>query len=126
MPPVHPLAHGAAPRGYRRIGKQALRIDMAEKLLREAHGARVTAEPRLFPLDPARAVSMGLTQESYLQLLRLAGFQPRHPPQMPQGAFGPSAPVLWRWRPPRRDAPRPSDSRPRPEGAFAALAELVR
>ena len=126
MPPALPLVRGNAPPGYRRIGRQALRIDMAEKLLREAHAVRVAAGARPFPLDPARAVSMGLTEESYLQLLRLGGFQPRQPRSLPDGAFGPPAPVTWRWRPPRRQAAR----RPAPpaarHGAFAALAELVR
>jgi len=126
MPPVHSLGNASPPPGYRRIGKQALRIDMAEKLLREAHAVRVAAGPRLYPLDQARAISMGLTPESYLQLLRLGGFNPRHAGELPQGAFGPPKPVLWRWRSPRRaPAPQP-ESRPRAEGAFAALAELVR
>jgi len=126
MPPVHALARGGTPPGYRRIGKQALRIDMAEKLLREAHVVRVAADPRLFPLDQARAISMGLTGDSYLQLLRLGGFQPRQQRDLPSGAFGPPAPTLWRWRAPRRESPRPPESRAQPQGAFAVLAELVR
>lgn len=126
MPPVQSLGRNPPPPGYRRIGKQALRIDMAEKLLREAHTLRVAAEPRLCPLDPARAISMGLTQDSYLQLLRLGGFQPRHPLAIPEGAFGPPAPTLWRWRPPRRESIQRNEVRPRPDSAFAALAELVR
>jgi len=43
------------------------------------------------------------------------------------GAFGPPAPPLWDWRPPRRAAENaPAPMRTPPAGAFAALAELIR
>lgn len=125
--PVAELTRGVPPLGYRRIGKQALRIDMAEKLLREAHGVRTVFGSNSFSLDSARAISMGLTEDSYLHLLRLGGFQPRQPRALRDGAHGPPAPVNWRWRAPRRQPPQ---HRPQPatpvHGAFAALAELVR
>ena len=42
---------------------------------------------------------------------------------LPAAAFGPPAPLVWRWQPPRREneptAPPPAG------GAFAALARLV-
>lgn len=119
---------GACPPGYRRLGNQALRIDMAEKLLREAHGARVAAAGKTFTLDPALATSMGLATPAYAQLLRLAGFTPNVPRALPEGAFGPPTPPRWRWRPPRRQAEAVAESRPAPAGgnAFAALADLVR
>jgi len=126
MPPVLPASRHRPPPGYRTLGKQLIRLDMAEKLLREAHGAREPGGRRPFALDPARAVSMGLTTASYARLLRLAGFQPLMPRALPEAAHGPPAPVRWRWRPPRRhqDTGRPVEAR---EGsAFAALAELVR
>jgi ATP-dependent RNA helicase SUPV3L1/SUV3 len=126
MPPTLASNSGAPPPGYRSLGKQWLRIDMAEKLLRDAHAVRIASGRRPFALDPAKAVSMGLTTASYARLLRLVGFQPLLPKPLREGAHGPPAPLAWRWRPPRRLAePRPPAPR-RAEGAFAALAELVR
>lgn len=126
MPPVLAATGGAPLTGYRAVGKQWLRLDMAEKLLRDTHSVRIAAGRRSFTLDPAKAVSMGLTTAGYACLLRLAGFQPSMPRQLRQGTFGPPAPAIWRWRPPRRQ-PTPEAAPPRKaEGAFAALAELVR
>ena len=139
MPPVikasGPTPHWHAPLGYRKLGRQALRIDLAEKLLLAAHGVRTARPQRSFVLDPALARSMGLTPESYTQLLRLAGFQPSVPKPLDEAAFGPPRPTTWRWRPARRPPPvrnprspgaeaRPTGP-PRTGGAFAALAELV-
>ncbi|HEY6869396.1 MAG TPA: helicase, partial [Novosphingobium sp.] len=145
MPPVVPLAHGKAALGYRRVGQQAIRIDMAEKLLREAHGWRAAAGKGMFTVDPALARSMGFAVESHVQLLRVAGFLAYAPQALAEGAFGPPAPTNWRWRPPRpRQAAaaeptaggrpakgrRPDKSAPEPKaapaaaGAFAALAAL--
>ena len=113
------------PLGYRRLGKQALRIDMAEKLLRAAHDARTAASRRDFVLDPALATSMGLTPASHVMLLRQAGFRPIEPRALPVGSFGPPRPLAWRWRPPRRPVPPAAAPRRTAKGAFAALAELV-
>lgn len=127
MPPALAMPRRKRPPpGYRRLGKQSLRLDMAEKLLREAHSARVASARRPFVLDPARAVSMGLTTTSYTQLLRLAGFRSIQPKPLPEGAFGPPAPVKWRWRPPRPRTESPGRPARQRETAFAALAELVR
>jgi ATP-dependent RNA helicase SUPV3L1/SUV3 len=130
MPPVLAASASALPPGYRALGKQWLRLDVAEKLLREAHGVRVAANARggarrAFALDPARAVSTGLTTASYARLLGLAGFTPIVPRTLPEGAFGPPARLLWRRRP-DRPAPVREASPAAPAGAFAALAELVR
>ncbi len=126
MPPVLAASNRATPPGYRTLGKQWLRLDIAEKLLRDAHGARVAAGRKAFALDPARAVSTGLTTASYARLLGLAGFAPIVPRALPQGAFGPPARLIWRWRPDRA-GPGPAAAPPSaPSGAFAALAELVR
>jgi ATP-dependent RNA helicase SUPV3L1/SUV3 len=126
MPATLPVKGKGTPRGYRRTGKQWVRIDLAEKLLREAHGARVAADQRTFRLDPARAISMGLTTQSYTRLLHMGGFQPTLPRRLPENAAGPPAPVVWRWRPPRRHAGPERVAQPRQGSAFAALAELVR
>jgi ATP-dependent RNA helicase SUPV3L1/SUV3 len=99
---------------------------MAEKLLREAHDARASAGRAPFLLDPARAVSTGLTTVSYARLLRLAGFQPVMPRALAQSAHGPPAPVRWRWRPPHRQNQDIVPVTVREGSAFAALADLVR
>jgi ATP-dependent RNA helicase SUPV3L1/SUV3 len=130
MPAVITL-DGKAPRpvGYRRVGQQGLRIDMAEKLLREAHTARVAVNGRSFTLDPALGVSMGLAGTGWLHLMRLAGFSANTPRALPEGAFGPPTPARWRWRPIRRQpAATPAPTRPAAAAgsAFAALADLMR
>lgn len=152
MPPVSALTNGKPAMGYRRVAAQAIRIDMAEKLLREAHGRRAAAGKGMFTVDPALARSMGFAVESHVQLLRTAGFLAYAPQPLAEGAFGPPAPTNWRWRPPRprhaapapaepvaaepAPSPRPAKGRrsgkPEPEpkaaatatGAFAALAAL--
>jgi ATP-dependent RNA helicase SUPV3L1/SUV3 len=127
MPPVLVSAgRTAPPPGYRALGKQAVRLDMAEKLLSSAHGVRSAKAGKPIVLDPALAVSMGLGTPAYAELLRLAGFQPIMPRPLPKDAFGPIAPPRWRWRPTRRETavmtPRPAPG----GGVFAALAGLVR
>ncbi len=112
------------PRGYRRLGNQALRVDCAERLLRAAHDIRLAGGRRNFMLDPALATSMGLTTASYAALLRLAGFQPLIPRTLKRDVLGPPAPLLWRWHPLRRAPDTPLHPPPR-DNAFAALAELV-
>lgn len=160
MPPTLDATKRDRAPGYRNLGKQLVRIDMAEKLLREAHTAREeareapvaakAAEPappeneavqkpakskgknrqqgrhRTFVLDPARAVSMGLTTASYTRLLRFGGFQPNEGRNLPEGAFGPPSPVRWSWRPPRRQAEPEKPVKAREGSAFAALADMVR
>ena len=124
MPPVIalPLAASRSP-GYRRLALQALRIDMAEKLLRRAHGVRVAAGNKTFVLDPALAISTGLATAGYAQLLRLAGFKPIMPRPQRAGQFGPPQPPRWRWQPPRREAERPvvAQSTPASGNVFAEL-----
>jgi ATP-dependent RNA helicase SUPV3L1/SUV3 len=78
-------------------------------------------------IDPACAVSMGLTTASYAWLLRLAGFHRHAARILTEGAFGPPQPARWRWRPARRQARAArTGRRPPPGSAFAALAGLVR
>jgi ATP-dependent RNA helicase SUPV3L1/SUV3 len=126
MPPVIPAPRRAAlPPGYRRLGDQAMRVDLAERLVRVAHDRRTAAPGRDFVLDPALARSMGLSEANYAALLRLAGFRAVVPPPLPAGSFGPPRPAAWRWRPARRRPQAGEASAKRAEGAFAALARLV-
>ena len=126
MPPVIIAVGQTLPPSYRRLGAQAVRIDMAEKLLCAAHGARVAAGSRSFVIDPALAVSMGLAAAAYGQLYRLGGFSPRFVKPLAEGASGPPALPQWRWRPLRRQSEKPLPASPAPGSAFAALAQLVR
>ena len=120
--------------GYRRVGAQTIRIDLAERLLRTAHEVRVASGKRPFRLDEAMARSMGLTTESTVALFRLAGFKPRLPRSLAEGEAGPPAFTTWTWLPPhyrearRKQAPvkQAPAAAPRTDGAFAALAGLMR
>ncbi len=125
MPPVLPASERKSAPGYRRLGTQCLRIDMAEKLLCAAHAARVAALPGRFGLDPALARSMGLTTASFTRLLRLGGFKPIIPRALPPDTLGPVAPLTWSWRSPYRRQQRNNAPIPRVDNAFARLAELV-
>ncbi len=126
MPPVITRAGSSDLAPYRLLGAQALRIDMAEKLLRLAHQARLTARGKPFVINPVLAVSMGLTTPALSQLLRLGGFQLRPGKFLAKGSFGPPDPPRWRWRP-LRHQPTPRPLTPSSSGgAFAGLAELVR
>lgn len=91
------------PAGYRLAGGQAIRIDLAEKLLRQAFDARARAGERRpgkpFALDPALAISIGLEEGNYRRLLGSAGFSFRPARTLAERAFGPPAPDLWHWRP---------------------------
>ncbi|WP_010184203.1 helicase-related protein [Sphingomonas sp. PAMC 26605] len=102
------LAHG-----YRPVGAQAVRIDLIERIARAAHDARGSQGRKPFVLDPALALSMGLTRATLEQLMGGFGFRP-----------APSADDALRWswrgRPPVRTAPPPRDTAM--AGAFAALA----
>ncbi len=112
------------PAGYRPAGGQAVRVDVAEKLVRAAHDARARARSRHFPLDPALAVSTGLTKESWARLLGAAGFKVQHGRRLKNAAFGPPSPDRWTWRPARRE-PAVRHPKAREGNAFAALADLA-
>ena len=98
------------PAGYRRAGKQAIRIDMAEKLFRAAHEQRAKSAnardegARGFPVDMALATSMGLSPEGFRSLMKDAGFRQGQPLELAEGAYGPPRPVPWAWRAPRKDS----------------------
>lgn len=59
--------------GYRPLGQQAVRIDLAERIARAAHDARKGRTP--FTPDPALATSMGLTPDTLARLMAQLGFQ---------------------------------------------------
>ena len=147
QPDMAPVIAGgkAPPAGYRSAGKQAIRVDMAEKLFRAAHEARVGGSRRRFRVDSALGTSMGLSEESFGPLMRGAGFRFSRAKTLAEGAHGPPAPLLWDWRAPRADQPgerrdrrgkdgrrpgprptRQAGEKPRPGNVFAQLADLVR
>ncbi|MEM7665401.1 MAG: helicase-related protein [Pseudomonadota bacterium] len=109
------------PAGYRPAGEQAIRVDLAEKILRAAFDARAKAtgttskerHPR-FRLDLALPVSIGLEEENARRLLGSAGFRLQRARKLADGAFGPPAPDSWTWRPRRageKDGQRPQRRR---------------
>ncbi|WBO22525.1 helicase-related protein [Sphingomonas abietis] len=108
-----PLLRAAAMRaGFRDLGDQMLRVDLVERLARQAHDAREGQRP--FVPDPSLSTSLGLKPPAVARLMRTLGFARR------DSAGGP---VAWLWRgrrPDRVDAPRP-----RPGNAFGALARLL-
>lgn len=125
LPPT--LGGRDAPVGYRRVGREALRVDLADKLLQEAHRRRLRISARRVFLDPSRAVSMGLSTAGYAALLRAGGFRVTMPRPLPDGAMGPMAPPLWDWQAPRATPATPGvETAPIVTGAFAALAGLLR
>jgi len=97
--------------GFRNLGGQAVRIDLAERIARAVHDARQGSAP--FAPDPALATSMGLAPDTVARLMAALGFR--------------SAPAVdgaprWQWR--GRPRVRPlAPVRPRPGNAFAALAD---
>lgn len=128
---------GARIAGFRGFGEQMLRIDMAERMARTAHEA--IAKGEAFTAQSPQIVSLGLSEPSFLQLMRLAGFRPveaaaeggpnwtfrgRQKPRPDQQARGPA-----RRGPPHRAAsPRAQSAAPAVatgNHAFAGLADLL-
>ena len=65
-------ADHAARLGFRKIGDEYVRVDMVERLVKQAHEARQQGE--IFAIDPALATSLGLSNDCHEALLALAGF----------------------------------------------------
>ncbi|WP_420143621.1 helicase-related protein [Sphingobium sp.] len=79
---------GARIAGFRGFGDQMLRIDMAERMARAAHEA--IAKNEAFTALSPQIVSLGLSEASFLQLMRLAGFRPVTPPAVAPAAETPA------------------------------------
>ena len=131
MHPVREAQGRITPHGYRAAGRQWVRVDVAEDLLRLVHGAR-TGGRHGFVIDPAPALSRGLTTASFARLLHQAGFHASRARALAQDAYGPPAPVRWRWQPPRGEpsiirhsGTQPQRPAPAEGNPFAALAQLV-
>jgi len=93
--------------GFRQLGPQMVRVDLAERFARHAHEARSGKRDKV--VDDALATSLGLQRETIARLMREIGFQPT------DGRAG------WIWR--GRRAPR-EERVADPSHAFAALAGL--
>jgi ATP-dependent RNA helicase SUPV3L1/SUV3 len=97
--------------GFRALGPQMLRVDLAERLARHAHEARAAKGRPV--VDQALATSLGLQPQAVAKLMRDLGFR------------APEEGGEWVWRGPNR--PRSRNSRAAdPSHAFAALAGLRR
>jgi ATP-dependent RNA helicase SUPV3L1/SUV3 len=59
--------------GYRKVGNEYVRIDLAERLIKKAHEAR--GQGLEFGMDVAFATSLGLSDEGLEALMRDAGFR---------------------------------------------------
>ncbi|MCP3730383.1 helicase [Sphingomonas sp. MG17] len=106
-------APGAAlEHGFRPLGQQAVRVDLAERIAQAAHDQRKGRMP--FSPDPALATSMGLTADTIARLMAQLGFQSVRAPK--------GEPPRWVWKgltPLAKPRAAPRDN------AFAKLAELV-
>lgn len=100
---------------YRVLGDQALRVDMAEKLIRAAHDRR--GQTTTFAIDPALAISMGLSADNAERLMRAAGFRREGAAPEPQ------SPAMWRWRGLGRKKKQVAKPDVAAAGHFAALKE---
>jgi ATP-dependent RNA helicase SUPV3L1/SUV3 len=103
------LTADADPRGatlaYRRLGRDWVRIDLADRLASHARKIRSAGEGD--PVDQALATSIGLSEEALGRLMSEVGFI--------------KAGEAWKWRGRRGHGP---DRRAAPSHAFAELAKL--
>jgi ATP-dependent RNA helicase SUPV3L1/SUV3 len=114
-PPTGPtvLARAAAgaclQHGYRPLGAQAVRVDLAERIARAVHDVRSGHRP--FAPDPALATSIGMSADTLARLMAALGFRAAKP----EGGE-----PRWVWR----GLTRAVETRPTHDNAFAALADL--
>ncbi len=105
--------------GFWRIGSEAVRIDMVDRLARAIHGRREGRAP--FSADPNWAASAGLSRDGLARLMRALGYRL----QLVDG----TAQFAWRGqrRPQGRNPLQPvseGDVRTPPGSPFAILAEV--
>ena len=98
--------------GFRPLGPQMLRVDMAERLARHAHGVRTGGEGTF--VDEPLVTSLGLEPAALGKLMRDLGFRQ---------ADGESP---WTWRGRGRGPRRARRDEPQGNNAFAALSALRR
>lgn len=81
-----PFADATAARrfGFRIVGDEYIRVDLAERLVKQAHDTRVNNP--VFAVDMALATSLGLSLEVHGALLQMAGFVRADPPADVQAA----------------------------------------
>src|SRR4051794_39345045 len=96
--------------GFRAVGPQMLRVDMADRIARRAHEARAAGEGET--VDAALITSLGLEPAALARLMRDIGFRPA----------GEAAGWIWRGRERRKQPRLPQKG----SSAFAALAGLKR
>jgi ATP-dependent RNA helicase SUPV3L1/SUV3 len=100
--------------GFRPLGRQAVRVDLVERIARAVHDARPAGSGGRAPFapDPALALSIGMEPASFDRLMAELGFR---------GLAGETPRWVWRGRRPARALPvAPVD----PGNAFAGLAAL--
>jgi ATP-dependent RNA helicase SUPV3L1/SUV3 len=113
--PLTGKPNGEARLGFRAAGPQWIRVDMAERIARQAHEARARGDRP--PVNSAFVTSLGLKPEALARLMRDLGF--REVRNASEDGLG------WVWR--GRAQPKPPRRKPGASGhAFAALAELKR
>jgi ATP-dependent RNA helicase SUPV3L1/SUV3 len=103
--------------GYRPLARQAVRVDLVERIARALHDARPKEAGKArapFAPDTALATSMGLEPATIERLMLELGFRPA------RGGEG----QRWAWR--GRPRPKRREEKPSATGAFAGLADLVR
>jgi ATP-dependent RNA helicase SUPV3L1/SUV3 len=111
LPPAGAAMLGpeADPRGavlaYRRLGREWIRIDLADRLA--SHARKIRSAGGADPVDAELATSVGLNEDTLARLMEEVGFT--------------RAGDSWRWR--GRRPPR-GDRRADPSHAFAELAKL--
>ena len=100
--------------GFRPFGRQAVRVDLVERVARAAHDGRPKGKGgrEAFAPDPALATSMGMEAATVERLMVELGFR----------KLGGEEP-RWAWR--GRPVPKRQAVRAPTTGAFAGLAELV-
>ena len=65
----------------------------------KAGSGKKPAPARHFRLNLALPISIGLEEDAARRLLAQAGFKAHNQAALPEGAFGPEAPLKWTWRP---------------------------